>query len=394
MKILMIAPTPFFADRGCHVRIYEEVVSLKKLGHKVKIVTYHIGATPKGLDVERIPPLLFWYNKFGAGPSWWKPVLDFLLLIKSGQVFLHNDYDVIHAHLHEGVLIGFFLRLLKRGKTPLIFDYQGSMTDEILTHKFVNQVSILHNLLIQVERLINRMSDLTICSSRVGKQNLVRDFDIPPDKAVFIPDGIGTNFNHQTRGVKKTKNLLKILNNKKVVVYLGLLNEYQGIDLLLKSIRLAVSKYPNVHFLIMGYPSVSFYRNKTKELGIESFVTFFGRISYLRSSDYLALGDLAVSPKISRSEANGKLYNYMAAGLPTIVFNSPINREILGNLGIYAKFGDYKDFAKKLVFCLRSPGKMKVTSEVLKNERALTCSWNVSARKINLVYEKLVKNPK
>jgi len=37
MKILMIAPTPFFADRGCHTQIYEEILALQKLGMKLKL---------------------------------------------------------------------------------------------------------------------------------------------------------------------------------------------------------------------------------------------------------------------------------------------------------------------------------------------------------------------
>ena len=33
MRIMMIAPTPFFADRGCHTRIYGEITALQRLGH-------------------------------------------------------------------------------------------------------------------------------------------------------------------------------------------------------------------------------------------------------------------------------------------------------------------------------------------------------------------------
>ena len=43
-RVLMIAPTSFFADYGCHVRIYEEVRILQQLGHQVTVVTYRTGA--------------------------------------------------------------------------------------------------------------------------------------------------------------------------------------------------------------------------------------------------------------------------------------------------------------------------------------------------------------
>ena len=50
----MLAPTPFFADRGCHVRIYEEARALQALGHRVTICTYHNGRDLPGFDIRRI----------------------------------------------------------------------------------------------------------------------------------------------------------------------------------------------------------------------------------------------------------------------------------------------------------------------------------------------------
>ena len=36
-RILMVAPTSFFADYGCHVRILEEARVLQRRGHTVTI---------------------------------------------------------------------------------------------------------------------------------------------------------------------------------------------------------------------------------------------------------------------------------------------------------------------------------------------------------------------
>ena len=105
----MIAPTPYFADRGCHVRIYEEARALTKRGHEVCIVTYHLGRDMPGVRVVRIPHVP-WYNKLEAGPSWHKPYLDILLLWKSLAEVRSFRPHLIHAHLHEGALIGSVLK--------------------------------------------------------------------------------------------------------------------------------------------------------------------------------------------------------------------------------------------------------------------------------------------
>ena len=52
LRVVMVAPTPFFSDRGCHVRILEEARGLIRLGAEVTLCTYFLGDTPEGLDVH------------------------------------------------------------------------------------------------------------------------------------------------------------------------------------------------------------------------------------------------------------------------------------------------------------------------------------------------------
>lgn len=104
----MVAPTPFFADRGCHARIYEEALALLRLGHKVKVVTYHLGKDKDNLDVYRIVKIP-WYKKLSAGPSWHKIYLDILLFFKALKVQRSFKADILHGHLHEGAMIAIFL---------------------------------------------------------------------------------------------------------------------------------------------------------------------------------------------------------------------------------------------------------------------------------------------
>src|SRR4051794_1135247 len=82
LRILMVAPTPYFSDRGCHVRIYEEAKALQAQGHRLLIVTYHLGRDMDGIETLRIPTVP-WYRKTSAGPSWHKPYLDVLLFFRA-----------------------------------------------------------------------------------------------------------------------------------------------------------------------------------------------------------------------------------------------------------------------------------------------------------------------
>lgn len=100
----MIAPTPFFADRGCHVKILEELKSLTKRGIRVVLVTYHIGRDIPGFEIERMINIP-WYKKLDAGPSFHKYYLDILLSFKALGAAIRLKPDVIHAHLHEAAFL-------------------------------------------------------------------------------------------------------------------------------------------------------------------------------------------------------------------------------------------------------------------------------------------------
>ena len=86
-----------------------------------------------------------------------------------------------------------------------------------------------------------------------------------------------------------------------------------------------------------------------QQLGLAEHTTFTGKIPYRQARDYLALGDVAVAPKLSATEGSGKILNYMAMGLPTVAFETPVSREYLGDDGIYATPGDPQSLAEALL---------------------------------------------
>jgi glycosyltransferase involved in cell wall biosynthesis len=177
--------------------------------------------------------------------------------------------------------------------------------------------------------------------------------------------------------------------NERVVVFVGVLTEYQGIDFLLEAVPLVLQEVPQIKFLIMGYPNEQFYRHKAQALGIERWIYFTGKISYEELPRYLSLADVAVSPKISATEANVKLLNYMAMGLPTVVFDNPINREILGDVGIYAKMGDAESLAKALVGVLQNQEWAKQLGALSRKKAVDEHSWLRVGKRLGDIYNSI-----
>ncbi len=387
-RVLMIAPTSFFADYGCHVRIYEEVRILQKMGHTVTIVTYRNGSDVPGLEIERTLPIP-WRRHYEVGSSRHKLAFDLLLGIKTFQLLLRRRYDVLHAHLHEGAMIALVLGRLFG--IPVVFDFQGSLTEEMIDHKFLRRDSLFYHLLRRLEQWIDTQSPVIFPSSSEGRRILLEKFACEPARVRTLSDRVDTDVfqpaSHYTSDtLDAQRRALGIPPQAKVIVYLGLLAEYQGTGLLLAAMQRILQQRSNVYLLLMGFPGIDIYQQKAVELGVQDRVIFTGRVSYRDAAPlYLALGDVAAAPKLSLTESAGKLLNYMAVGLPTVAFDTPVAREYLGAHGLLAERGNVESLAEQLLIALESPH----LGIPLRQRAVQQFSWQAASETIVAAYTEL-----
>jgi glycosyltransferase involved in cell wall biosynthesis len=376
----MIAPTPYFADRGCHVRIYEEARALQDLGYEVEICTYHLGDDRPGVTTHRITRIP-WYNKLTAGFAWQKFYIDVLLLLKTWSVARRFRPHLLHGHLHEGAAIGWVVgRMLG---IPVIGDFQGSLSGELHAHKSIPSRGWLYRFVAHNEGWIDRLPDVAVASCDDVAQELNQRFGVPD--IVLALDGVDTEVFRPDIEVGDLRTLVP--PDRRAVVYLGLLNAYQGVDHLLEAIPAVLARVPQAYFLIMGYPDVEGYRQKARRLGVEDHVRFPGRIDYDQAPRYLALGEVAAGPKLSETESNGKLYNYMACALPTVAYDTPPSREILGDLGVYAPRGDVAALADAIAGLLEDPEASRQLGLKLRQRVQTYFSWQNTARQLATAYD-------
>jgi glycosyltransferase involved in cell wall biosynthesis len=326
----MLAPTMFFADYGCHVRILEEAVILRKLGHRVTILAYPNGNDIAGLDVRRCWGVPFNYRVI-VGSSRHRLYLDVMLAIKAMIHVLRDRPEVIHAHLHEGGLLGWFLS--KLSGVPLVFDFQGSMTGEMLDHHWLREDSWAYGPLRWLETRIDHAASVLLTSSQHAANLLKRQFGVAEERIYPTPDCVNSDaFFPEAFSIREKIELKSKLGTTRQasIVYLGLLAEYQ-IGPLMEAIRRSSRSGP-ISLAVNGFRQpLSAPANC-----IGDVVTFTGRIPYEQAPRYLALGDVAIAPKISATEGSGKILNDMSMALPTAAFDTPVSREYLGDWGLYA----------------------------------------------------------
>ncbi len=381
MRVLMVAPTPFFGDRGCHVRILEEVRALRRHDAEVLVATYHVGRDVPEVRTVRTPRLP-WVGRLPVGFSIHKPYLDLLLLVAAARAARRFRPDVVHGHLHEGAALASVLgRLLGR---PAVADLQGSLTGELVDHHTIPARGPLPALARALERAIVRGPVRLLASSTSFARELSERWG-GGDRVVALPDGVDPEVFRPGLPADELRRALR-LEGRRVVVFLGVLTPYQGVDDLLAAWPAVAAAVPDAHLLLMGYPNEARYREVVARAGLDASVTVTGRIDYREAPRYLALGDVAVSPKRSATEANGKLLNYMATGLPTIAYDGPISREMLGEAGVRVPLGDTAALAAACVALLGDAGERKWRGQALRERAVAEFGWPALSGRLVEVY--------
>lgn len=395
MRILSLAPTSFFNDYGCHVRIYEEARALQAAGHRVTVLTYFKGEDVPGLEIIRTWPTP-WHSNYEVGSSRHKFAFDALLGERLLRLLAVRKFDVIHAHLHEGALIASLLS--KPWGVPVVFDFQGSLTDEMTQHRFIRANTLPYKMFFRLEGVINHMPSAILTSTRNAAESLRRN--LRPGSAKIIealPDGVDVHTVRPDVLTATERAELRAQNgigpDDFVVAFLGLLAEHQGIQCLIAAAATLKAQGRHARWLVMGYPGVGVWRQAADAAGVGQEIVFTGRVPYARMPHMLALGDVAVAPKLSLTEGSGKILNYMAMALPTVAFDTPAQREILGALGVYAPIGDSAALANRVAELMDQPSRRRALGEQLRRAAVQYHGWDRAAEKMVDVYRALRARP-
>lgn len=390
VKILVVAPTPFFSDRGTHIRILEEALALEQRGHVVTVATYHIGQDlPESLgsqiDVRRIRRLLFWYQKLEAGPDWQKIVLDLLLIKKVLFLARTTHPDIIHAHLHEGVLIAWIVqKILFWRRLKVVADFHGSLTKEMVSHKYL-RASGLERVFRWVEERIDNMGDAAVTSSWNNAEE-IRAVRKRSEVAVLLDGTRLAMFD----GLPEKNDLRRkygVSLDAVVVTYTGAFIRNKGISFFLDAFPLIVARCPQAHFVLAGFPFDMI--EKDIPMTLRDRVTVISPSPYFDLPKILKMSDIGVDPKDEATrEASGKTLQYMGAGLPVACFDTQNNREYLAASGSYATDMSAAGLAGAIEMLIEDPV-LRTSCGALARKRAEAFSWEKSAEQLEILYTQL-----
>lgn len=345
-KILLIAPQPFFLNRGTPINVRAVAETLGKLAYEVDLLVFAQGEALEIPGVRIIRALSVpGVRRVPIGPSWTKVFLDMGLFISALNLAYRHKYDLYHG-IEEGAFLACFLAKISRAK--FIFDMDSCMTTQLQDSTFLPFAGAL-KLFSWFETRALRAADavLTVCESLSIKAK-----ELAPNAAVFqiedFPlDGAASS---QTNRIAELRAMWNP-NSRPLLLYTGNLETYQGIELLLRAFTqtLKRSNYRSLNplLLIVGgeLRQIQAYQELCHELGIQSHVTFSGPQPAEDMGNYMALADILVSPRLHGSNTPLKLYSYMAARRPIVATQIASHTQVLSAESAYLAAPSIDDLA-------------------------------------------------
>lgn len=320
MNVLLLAPQPFYEERGTPIAVKWVAETLGEAGHAVDLLTLPFGADVEmpGVRVIRAPgPAGVSRVPIGFSPQ--KILCDVKLYGAAKKLLREKKYDVIHA-CEESV---FFARsLARRANAQLVYDMDSSMADQMM-EKW-GWLKLFRVFLEGFERSAMRSADivLPVCQSLADK---VKKF--APGKPYVLLHDMAMEFPAIPPETENLRAALGITGT--LALYIGNLEHYQGIDLLLEGF--AAASAPELSLVVIGGKEgdLAKYRQRVDELGLSGRAHLPGPRPLNRLGYYLEQADILVSPRLRGVNTPMKIYSYLLAGRAIIATRIESHTQVL-----------------------------------------------------------------
>jgi glycosyltransferase involved in cell wall biosynthesis len=373
MKIAMIRTT--LLKGSGQVRVIKEISGrLHEKGHKIFIFSRQID--------DQIPfsrKITVFGNKIPF-------VRGFTFGLKCGLIL--KDFDIIHTQYHPGIFTGNIAQIFE--KIPHIFTFHG-FAPIFQWRSAKQQIKMIDHRLGTYLNLRMGVAHILPVSNYL-KNELITHYRIPKEKITTIYNGIDLQrFNPKNSG-EMIKEKYKIGNNK-IVLFLGRLAPYKGIQFLLNAIPMIQKDAPKTKFIIAGSAREDVLNLKRfiSRLGIAKSLIFTGFVPEDEIPNLYAASDIFCYPSLwegfglTPAEAS-------ASGKPVVAFNHCAIPEVIKQkrTGILVPPKDVKELADAVAFLLQNETiAQKMGMEGRKRTESLF-TWDKTVEKTIEIYKKYI----
>jgi glycosyltransferase involved in cell wall biosynthesis len=316
MKILFLAPQPFFEVRGTPLAVMAMVKALAGLGHQVDLLTYAQGDDVAIPGVRHLRSLPLPVGRVKPGASAAKLVLDVPFMAEAAARLAFGGYDVVHAVEEAAHLVA---PLARAFRVPLVTDVDSAIPEQLRESGFARRGPLLWAAeRLESHALRRAAAVVTVCDSLTERVRAIApavpvfQVEDPPLVTGEAPDPASVASLRLRLG----------LGSGPVALYSGNFEPYQGVDLMAD----AAALLPEVQLLFMGGEPAEIEALRVRAGG---GAVFAGKRPPSELPDFLALADVLVSPRRQGRNTPFKVYTYLASGKPLVATRIETHTQLL-----------------------------------------------------------------
>jgi len=322
-----------------HFYAFGQAIGLVNNGVNVSLYTNNETANPK---ISGVKFFTFYKNIFKnnfriiSGINW---ILGTIFSVFHARF---SGISIFHFHIfYTNFLVLFNLLFVK-----ILF---GKV---VLTVHDVSSFSNSSNSLI-ITNMIYKLTDRIITHNQFSKSELV---NVNADLSSYIsivPHGNYIPFINIQFNKEKSRKQLAIPNNRRVLLFFGMIKKVKGLEILLSALKGVVKENPDVLLVIAGKPwenDFSLYQNIIDENNLSDYILLHTK--FIQQEDvehYYCASDLVVLP-YTKIYQSGVLMMTLSFERPALVSDLPPLTEIISDNenGFLFKTENMSDLTNKL----------------------------------------------
>ena len=383
MKLLVLAPQPFFQNRGTPIATLKMLYVLAAEGHTIDLLTYDEG---EPIDVPncshaRIPKIPF-VKDVPPGFSLRKLACDVVMTFCVFRMCWKREYDVIHA-VEESVFMAMLVRALLG--IPYIYDMDSSLPSQLEdSFPFLRLVSPILRFF-EGRAVRNSRGVVAVCQSLEDIAASYSD-QIP---IVRIEDASLLTVDEEPEHAAPTVTRLDIPGS--ILMYVGNLQSYQGIDLLLDSFVHVFHRDREANLVIVGGSDqdIQRYRARAQKIGIADRTHFLGPRPIEQLRELLEQADVLVSPRTLGTNTPMKIFSYLESGTPVLATRLATHTQVLDDEVAVLAEPNPLEMARGMCALLADPELRRRVSEGAQRRMEQEFSADLLDSKLSEFYQEL-----
>ncbi len=299
-------------------------------------------------------------------------------IVKVRKFIKRQSFDIIHGNGPKGSLP---LVLLSRKRK-----FISTLHD---LGPFETKFSIIPLEKYLIKRAAKKATLLTTCSNSIRQEikNTINGINI--DKIHNLYSAIEDKFKPYPREAQKLKEKLGI--NGPIILYIGRIALYKGVDDIISAYKSAKQQIPNLTLILGGKPDFSMEKMYQEWKRTYDDIHFLGFISEEEIPLYYSMADVFIIYSYAAEGFGLTPVEAIACGTPVICSSLPAFKEVLQDNAVFVPPNNPKLLAKEIINLINDEDKRSKMIEKAQ-QFIKRYTWDSVGKNLEEVYRKLLTN--